>query len=126
MLKKYILKFINIIIKLLNNFINYLNKKSKTPVKIIHKEYNQNGNFMSFVIVNNNKIDCSIISGIPRNTIPFNDIIKLSKGQTLLKSLNNRFFKSFKSLNINIKSVTVTIKQTNKKLLDKQIIIITH
>jgi hypothetical protein len=55
---------------------------------------------------------------IPRYTIPFTDIIKLSKGQTLFKSLNNRFFKTFKDLNINIKSVTVTITQTNKKILD--------
>jgi hypothetical protein len=56
MLKKYILKFINIIIKLLNNLINYLNKNSKNDrtVKIIHKEFNPNGHFMSFVIVNNN------------------------------------------------------------------------
>ena len=44
------------IIKLLNNLINYLNKKSKsdTTVKIIHKEFNPNGNFMSFLIVNSN------------------------------------------------------------------------
>jgi len=67
---------------------------------------------------NKNKIECSIISGIPRNTIPFNDIIKLSNGETLFRDLNNRFFKSFKDLNINIKSVIVTITQTNKKILD--------
>lgn len=42
---------------------------------------------------NNNKIDCSVIAGIPRNTISFTDIIKLSNGETLFKELNNRFFK---------------------------------
>lgn len=66
---------------------------------------------------NNNKIECSIISGVPRNTIPFNDIIKLAKGDILTKDLPNRFFKSFKDLNINIKTTKLTIKQTNNKTI---------
>lgn len=70
---------------------------------------------------NNNKIECSIISGVPRNTIPFNDIIKLAKGDILTKDLPNRFFKSFKDLNINIKTTKLTIKQTNNKIINNNI-----
>ena len=66
---------------------------------------------------NGNRIECSVISGIPRNSIPFSDIEKLANGEILTKELPNRFYKSFKDLSINIKSSIVTIKQTNIKTI---------
>jgi hypothetical protein len=66
---------------------------------------------------NNDKIECSIKSDIPRNSIPFNDIIDLINGKIFTKDLPNRLYKSFKDLTINIKPIIISIKQINIKTL---------
>ena len=59
----------------------------------------------------NNKIERSIISGVPRNSTTFNEIRDIFNGIDLIKTIPNRFFKSFKDLNINIHSTKISIKK---------------
>jgi hypothetical protein len=66
---------------------------------------------------NNRKIEKSVIAGVPRDSISFEDLRKLSKGELLFKELPIRFYKSFKDLNISIKPAQVTIQLTNEKKL---------
>lgn len=66
---------------------------------------------------NNRKIEKSVIAGVPRDSISFEELRKLSNGEILTKELPIRFYKSFKDLNISIKPAHVTIQTTNQKKL---------
>jgi hypothetical protein len=59
----------------------------------------------------------SVFSGVPRNTLTFEEVKAIFNGQIINKNISNRFFKSFNSLNIDIKNTKITIKNTNHKLL---------
>jgi DNA polymerase type B, organellar and viral len=62
-------------------------------------------------------IEQSVFAGITRNSLNFNEIVQIFNGQTISKFVENRFYKSFKNLTIQIKSVTVSIKMNNDKKL---------
>ena len=64
-----------------------------------------------------NKVTSSVFSGVPRNSLTFEEIIEISKGTTITKNIPNRFYKSFNNLNINIKDTFITIKNNNDKTL---------
>jgi DNA polymerase type B, organellar and viral len=66
---------------------------------------------------NNNKIENSVFAGVPRNSLTFPEIVKINEGVTITKQIPNRFYKSFNTLNINIKDSSITIKKNNNKLL---------
>jgi hypothetical protein len=68
-----------------------------------------------YIDENNRKIEKSVIAGVPRDSISFEDLRKLSRGELLTKELPIRFYKSFKDLNISIKPALVTIQLTNEK-----------
>jgi DNA polymerase type B, organellar and viral len=70
-----------------------------------------------YIDENNKKIEKSVIAGVPRDSISFEDLRKLSRGELLTKELPIRFYKSFKDLNISIKPALVTIQLTNEKKL---------
>ena len=76
---------------------------------------------------NNNKIEKSVIAGVQRDTIPFNHIIDLYNGKPLEISINNRFIKSFKYLDIKIRKDFKLNLQFNpsKQLLNNEYIPIT-
>jgi hypothetical protein len=63
------------------------------------------------------KANVSVFSGVPRNSLSFEEIKSISNGNVITKNVPNRFFKSFNSLNISIKDTFLTIKNTNDKLL---------
>lgn len=66
---------------------------------------------------NNNKVEASVFAGVKRNSLTFNEIIELYNGATLHKTIDNRFYKSFNSLNISIKSANISISKSDRKLL---------
>jgi len=59
----------------------------------------------------------SVFSGIPRNSLSFEEVKQIYNGASITKTISNRFYKSFKNLNITIKDSTITIKNTNDKKL---------
>jgi DNA polymerase family B len=72
---------------------------------------------------NNQRIEQSVFAGITRNSLKFEEIVKLFNGLTLYKFVENRFYKSFKNLSISIKSVNVSIKMnSDKKLINNNFI----
>jgi len=64
-----------------------------------------------------NRVEKSVIAGIPRDSITFEEIKAVYNGQELIKEVPVRFYKSFKTLDIRIDSTKVTIKRTGNKLL---------
>ena len=63
------------------------------------------------------RIEQSVIAGVPRNSVPFNEIIELNNGKKLVKEIPIRFYKSFNNLNIKINSTHITIQKSNDKQL---------
>jgi len=61
--------------------------------------------------------DFSVFSGVSRNSLTFEEVKNISNGKVITKNVSNRFFKSFNSLNIDIKDTLVSIKITNSKKL---------
>lgn len=66
---------------------------------------------------NNQIIEKSVFAGVPRDSLSFDDIIKLVKGEKLTRVIPIRFFKSLKHLSINIKPTKITIKMNHDKRL---------
>jgi hypothetical protein len=65
-----------------------------------------------------NKVEKSVFAGVPRDSLSFNEIkYNLFMGETITKNVDNRFYKSFSDLNIDIKSSFITIKNSNDKIL---------
>lgn len=60
-------------------------------------------------ITNSGKV-CTIFSGVKRNSLTFEEVEFVAKGNKLLKTSDYRFFKSFKDLNITIKKTPITIE----------------
>jgi hypothetical protein len=58
-----------------------------------------------------------VFAGIERNSLTFEEIIKLSRGLDLVKEIPLRFYKSLKSLSITISNTHVTISRSLDKLL---------
>ena len=67
----------------------------------------------------NQLITKSIFAGVTRNSLSFEQIEKLYKGEDIKVISNNRFFKSLKHLTIKIKSTQITLKLNREKLLIK-------
>jgi hypothetical protein len=61
-----------------------------------------------------NKKEFSVFSGVPRNSLTFNEIESIFKGNTITKNINSKFFKSFTDLNIAIKYTKISIKNTKQ------------
>jgi hypothetical protein len=66
---------------------------------------------------NNNKKEISVFAGVARNTLSFQEIKEIFNGKTIERNLNVRFYKSFSSLDVNIKPAKLSIKMNNKKTL---------
>jgi hypothetical protein len=71
-----------------------------------------------FLDKKNNLVTKSTFAGIEKNSLTFDEIIKLSKGEKLIKEIPLRFYKSFQTLSISIDSTHVTISIS----LDKPLI----
>jgi hypothetical protein len=67
------------------------------------------------------RIEESVFSGVPRNSLSFNEVKSIFEGQTIIKNVSNKFYKSFTNLNITIKDINITIKNTNIKLLQNNL-----
>ena len=65
----------------------------------------------------NKRIEKSVFAGVTRNSLSFQEIREISKGKSLKKDIQNRFFKSFNNLDVRIKTTKLTIKQNNDKNL---------
>jgi len=64
-----------------------------------------------------NRKDYSVFSGVPRNSLTFEEVKAISNGETITKDIPNRFYKSFNTLDINIKDTKISVKNTNTKVL---------
>ena len=64
-----------------------------------------------------NNIEQSVFSGVTRNGLKFSEIKQIFEGLTLVKEIPIRFFKSFKTLDIRIKSTKISIKTNSEKEL---------
>jgi hypothetical protein len=70
---------------------------------------------------NGKLITKSVFAGIEIDSLTFSEIIKLSEGYTLTKEIPLRFYKSLKSLSINIDTSHLTIsKSLDKPLIDNK------
>ncbi len=68
--------------------------------------------------IDNNNITHSIFSGIPRDSLNWNEIVQIAKGITIVKPSPARFFKNISKLNINIKNnLEISIKFHTRKFL---------
>lgn len=68
---------------------------------------------------NNEIIEKSTFAGVTKDSLTFNEVIKIFNGESITKIIPIRFFKSFINLNINIKPTKMTIKKnSHKKLLN--------
>jgi hypothetical protein len=63
----------------------------------------------------------SVFSGVKRNSLTFNEIESIANGNIVHKTISNRFYKDFKSLDITIKSSSLSIKFDTFKLLKDNI-----
>jgi hypothetical protein len=61
--------------------------------------------------------DFSVFSGVPRNSLSFEEVKSLFEGNHITKNISSRFYKSFKDLNITIKDTSITIKNNSHKQL---------
>jgi len=75
---------------------------------------------------NNNLVTKSTFSGIEKNSLSFDEIIKLSKGNKIVKEIPVRFYKSFQTLSITIDSTHVTISRSLDKPLINNIYLPLH
>lgn len=66
---------------------------------------------------NDKKIECSVFAGVTRNSINFTDFIKLANGESLSRSLPDRFHKSFIDLSVSINPASVNIQAKPAKNL---------
>lgn len=66
---------------------------------------------------NNNLISKSVFAGIQRDSLPFDDIVKLSQGFSLVKEIPLRFYKSLINLSIKIDSTHISISRSLDKPL---------
>ena len=59
--------------------------------------------------LNDIRIENSIICGMKRNGITFDEIVRIFNGEVISKDITNRFYKTMNSLNITIKDTTIKI-----------------
>ena len=96
--------------------------KDELKGKVIHEAYflgpKKYGYYINDTITGIKK-EFSVFSGVPRNSLTFEEVKAIFEGVIISKNLSNRFFKSFSSLNIEIKNTQISIKNTpNKKLVN--------
>ena len=66
-----------------------------------------------------NDKDHSVISGVPRNSISFNEIKNIFMGTPLTVNIQSRFYKNNRDMSISIKNTNVTIdNKQNKQLIN--------
>ena len=63
------------------------------------------------------KKEYSVFSGVPRNSLSFNEVKDIFEGKIITKTINNRFFKSIQTLDITIKDTIISIKNDYNKTL---------
>jgi hypothetical protein len=63
----------------------------------------------------------SIFSGVPRNSLTFEEVRSIFNGKIITKNVPDRFFKSINSLDVNIKDTQISIKNTNNQSLNDNI-----
>jgi len=66
---------------------------------------------------NGKRIEKSTFAGVTKNSITWDEVIKIFKGSTIIKYIPIRFFKSFKNLNIKIDDTSVSVRFTPDKVL---------
>ena len=61
--------------------------------------------------------DYSVFSGVPRNSLSFEEVKAIFEGSVITKNISNRFYKSFTNLDISIKDTKISIKNNPSKIL---------
>ena len=62
---------------------------------------------------NGEKIEQSVISGVTRNSVSFEEIKKIYKGEIITREVPSRFYKNFGDLSIKMNNCLVTIEKKN-------------
>ena len=72
-----------------------------------------------FMDQNGCRIEKSVWAGITRDSLTFKEVESLYHGDTLVKTVDSRFFKSIINLNVSVKPVKITVSfKPNKKLVN--------
>jgi hypothetical protein len=74
----------------------------------------------------NKLITKSVFAGVLRDSLTFEEIIKISNGESLVKKIHVRFYKSFQTLSISIDSTHVTISRSLDKVLKDNLYLPVH
>ena len=64
-----------------------------------------------------NKVEKSVFAGVTRDSLSFESIQKIQKGEVLKLEAPDRFFRSLQALNISIRALDLEIRKNNPKLL---------
>ena len=70
-----------------------------------------------YAFKDNNDNVKSVFSGISRNEVSWEDVLKLTKNEVIIKQVPDQFFKSLNKLEISIKSKNINISFDNDKQL---------
>lgn len=74
-----------------------------------------------YAFIDNQNKTVTVFSGIPRNSLCWEDIINISKGNTILKKVPDQFLKYLNKLEIQIKPKNIEIKfNPEKKLIENK------
>ena len=66
-----------------------------------------------------NRIEKSVWAGVKRNSLSFKDIVSLFNGESITRTISNRFYKSITDLSVIIKDSHVTVEfKPHKALVD--------
>lgn len=74
----------------------------------------------------NKLITKSVFAGVLRDSLTFEEIIKISNGESLVTKIPLRFYKSFQTLSISIYSTRVTISRSLDKVLKDNLYLPVH
>ena len=68
-----------------------------------------------------NRIEKSVWAGVKRNSLSFKDIVSLFNGESITRTISNRFYKSITDLSVIIKDSHVTVEFKPHKELNNNI-----
>ncbi len=70
---------------------------------------------------NGTKVEKSVVAGVERNSLSFDDIKNIFNGEIITRNIPSRFYKSFKDLNISVETTQISIQNLNNKPLINKI-----
>ena len=93
--------------------------KDELKGNIIEEAYFIGPKKLGYYLIDKNGVrkDFSTFSGVPRNSLSFEQVKAIFEGKIITKTISDRFFKSIQTLDITIKNTTISIKNDYNKTL---------